>query len=81
MIKTAIINVPRTEVVSIVCDKCGKEIIPDDAMEYQEIYHIRFTGGYSSVFGDESRVAADFCQQCLKEIIGSYCRVDGEDFL
>jgi len=80
MIKTVILNVPRTEVVAITCDKCGKEITPHAAMEYQEVYHVRFTGGYASVFGDESRVAADFCQQCLKEIIGPYCRAD-KDFL
>ena len=80
MINTSIIKVPRAEVISINCDKCGKEITPDEMMEYQEVYSIRFTGGYSSVFGDGSRVAADFCQQCLKEIIGPYCRADG-DFL
>lgn len=70
------LRVHKKEVFSITCDKCGKEIMSDDVVEMQEAYHVRLTGGYGSIFGDESKVAADFCQQCLKELIGPYCRVN-----
>lgn len=62
----------REVVESVTCDKCGKVITPDDTVEWQELYSIQFTGGYGSVFGDESTIRADFCQQCLKELIGPY---------
>ena len=69
-------TVIKREIVSIVCDKCKKIILHSDILEYQEIFSVRFTGGYGSIFGDESNVTADFCQHCLKEMIGQYCRID-----
>ena len=78
MIKKDIIQVPRAKIISITCDKCGVEASPEDVMEFQEFYCIRFTGGYASIFGDESKVEADFCQKCLKEIIGPYYRIEGD---
>lgn len=53
------------------CDRCKKEIT--DNIDLQEIYSIRFTGGYGSVFGDEEDVSCDLCQDCLKELIGDFC--------
>ena len=53
------------------CDKCG-EIIEND-IELQEAYSIRFTGGYSSVFGDMNSVECDLCQSCLYDLIGDFC--------
>ena len=61
------------EVTSVVCDKCGKEYGPND-FETQEFHHIRFTGGYASVFGDETKVECDLCQHCLHEMIGDISR-------
>jgi hypothetical protein len=80
MINTISRKVKRQEdhVISVTCDKCKKVIHTDDYTEIQEMHHVRFTGGYGSVFGDESKVECDLCQQCLKEVIGQYCRVDGE---
>jgi len=61
------------EVESVVCDRCGKEYGPND-LETEEFHHIRFTGGYESVFGDGVRVECDLCQHCLHEMIGDICR-------
>jgi hypothetical protein len=58
------------------CDKCHKVYdVDDDCLEAQEFHHIRFTGGYASVFGDEATIECDLCQRCLKELIGDICRV------
>ncbi len=46
--------------------------------DFQEFYHIEFTGGFGSIFGDGSRVECDICQSCLKEMIWKYCRIDGQ---
>ena len=57
----------------VVCNKCKKELDPlNDMMEYQEMLHIDFIGGFESVFGDENHLSADFCQNCVKEILGEY---------
>ena len=62
------------ELASITCDKCKKEYKHD--FDLQEFQSIKFIGGYTSVFGDLSLVEADICQDCLKELIGDFCRVD-----
>jgi hypothetical protein len=73
-------KVKRTRVkvpVSIVCDICHKTFdYENDIFEVQEFHHIRFTGGYGSVFGDESEVECDICQHCLKKLVGEYCRYE-----
>lgn len=61
------------EPFAFVCDVCGREFSADD-MEIQEFHHIRFTGGYGSVFGDGTRVECDICQHCLEKMIGEFCR-------
>lgn len=75
---------------SIECDKCHKiyheaeeEVIDglnyitaeNDMWEIDEFHHISFTGGYGSIFGDMDEVECDICQHCLKEMIGSFCRI------
>jgi hypothetical protein len=75
-------KITQETVESVSCDKCGKiysaNPASDDFMEVQEFHHIDFTGGYSSVFGDMTRVQCDLCQQCLKDIVGPYCRYNSE---
>ena len=68
--------VERQEMKTFICDKCGKKYTSksEDCMELQETYSIRFTGGYSSVFGDSNSVSCDLCQHCLKDLIGDFCR-------
>lgn len=67
-----------TELVSIKCDVCHKVYDIGDTFEVQEFHHIKFMGGYGSVFGDEAWVECDICQHCLKKLIGDYCRVEQE---
>ena len=65
--------------VTLTCDICKKTYQYDDTteaqFEIQEFLHIRFTGGYGSVFGDGDRVECDICQRCVKEKLGAYMRV------
>jgi hypothetical protein len=61
---------------SCICDRCKKEIDATDDFEFQEMQHISFMGGYGSVFGDETMVNCDLCQYCLKELIGSFARIE-----
>jgi len=68
---------------AFICDKCGKRITADEAhgMEFQERYSIRFTGGFSSVFGDMNNVSCDLCQHCLMDLIGGFCRYNDEEYI
>ena len=61
------------EVVSVKCDKCGKAYHAND-METGQFHHVRFRGGYASIFGDGTEVECDICQHCLHEMIGDFCR-------
>lgn len=62
---------------SVVCDRCKKECdVEDDILELQEFLHIKFVGGYKSVFGDMNIVEADICQRCLKAILGDVLRIN-----
>ena len=66
--------------VSVTCDVCKKTYdCKKDEMEVQEFHYIRFTGGYSSVFGDGVTMQADICQHCLNKKLGEYLTVDEGD--
>ena len=75
-------DVPTQVPDEFTCDICGKSYgcstKDGDVLEAQEFINIRFTGGYGSIFGDESKVECDLRQYCLKEHLGKYLRVDGE---
>jgi antirestriction protein len=87
MIKYEIRKVNTHVPISKECDVCH-ELYSDctvmdkqewkkgEQWEYQEFYHIDFYGGFGSVFGDESHVQCDICQNCLKDMIGKYCRIN-----
>jgi len=67
--KTETVKIP----VAITCDVCKKLFIyEDDSMAIQEFHHIRFTGGYDSIFGDGSTMKADIWQDCLMKLLGEY---------
>jgi len=59
------------------CDCCHKKFYPgpEDLFEIQEFVHIRETGGYGSIFGDEAEIKGDFCQHCVKNLLGQYLRI------
>ena len=58
---------------SLTCDRCKKQI--NDSMQLQEAISLQFTGGYDSVFDDGATVEVDLCQDCLKDLIGEFCRI------
>ena len=67
----------KKTVKSITCDICGTSYGPDDTFETQEFHFINFTGGYGSVFGDDSTIKCDICQYCLKKLIEGKYRKEG----
>jgi len=59
-----------------ICDRCGRAMdsIALDG-EWEERVSVSFRCGYFSEFGDGNLVEGDFCQHCVKEILGSWLRV------
>lgn len=63
-----------------ICDRCGLEMDPEAIDgEWEERVSIVFRGGYFSEFGDGSLVEGDFCQRCVKELLGPWLRVTPDD--
>jgi len=62
-------------VTFVVCDKCKRKI-PVNDLEAQEIVQINHFCGYGSIFGDENTIRAEFCQSCVKDILGAYLRIE-----
>ncbi len=75
--ETKVVEVEETKVLSYQCDKCKDWYdAEEDWEDAQEFHHIRFTGGYGSVFGDGTQVDCDICQSCLKEMIKDFMRTE-----
>jgi len=60
----------------VICDKCYHVL--EDEMEIDECLSLRFKAGYGSKFGDGNNVKVDLCDDCLFELINSYCRCEKE---
>jgi len=70
------IQIVSEELESLTCDRCGRCTPAADVMEIQEYLHIDFEAGFGSmVFPDISRVRGDFCQYCVKELLGDFLSV------
>ena len=65
----------KKQLKTITCDICNFVVNADDFLEVQEFHHIRFTGGYGSIFGDSDFVECDICQHCLFEMIKGKYRI------
>jgi hypothetical protein len=64
---------------SMRCDRCGREAAYKHDEEHQEFLHIAFRGGYGSEFGDGNIIKGDFCQHCVKDLLGPYLTIiEGE---
>lgn len=74
MLKTTKVQREVLQVTGFVCDKCGKEIDPNDSLEFQEVQHLEGSPGYSSKFGDSCPWEVDFCDTCWFELVGKYVR-------
>lgn len=62
------------------CDRCGRVMEQGDSdCEWQERFIISFKAGYGSIFGDGNFVEGDFCQMCVKEVLGEWLRVTEDD--
>lgn len=68
------IVVKTTELASIECDCCGTIIDAENVFEIQEFLTVNFCGGYGSVFGDMTHIRGDFCQYCVKQLLGKYLK-------
>jgi hypothetical protein len=58
------------------CDCCGRHTPASEVEELQEYLRIDYEAGFgSSAFPDQSRVRGDFCQDCVKKLLGAYLSV------
>jgi hypothetical protein len=69
---------PSVVLEKLVCDRCGREAMKeDDDCELEEFLRVNFVAGYgATVFEDECKVRGDFCQYCVKELLGPWLTVD-----
>lgn len=69
--------------IEISCDVCGKSYSLNEneltSLEIDEFIRIDRIGGYSSIFGDMSRIQIDICQVCFKEKLGDHIRLGDND--
>ena len=71
--------IKSNDIEKIICDCCKKEFYAEkDEMEIQEMQHIRFVGGFNSIFGDGNIIECDLCQKCLANLLGKYLRINSE---
>lgn len=61
-------------VTAIICDRCNVKIRAGE-LGFSEMIQIYHSCGYGSVWEDGATVEADFCDACLKDVIGECCRV------
>ena len=66
------IQVEDKEVVAKICGKCGKRVIRDNFIEWQEFMHWENRGGYGSIWGDGITARVDLCQQCTYDLLEDY---------
>ena len=70
----------ETEKEYRICDRCARVLDPEaHDIEFAESVSVSFRAGFGSVFDDGSFIHADFCQQCLKDVLGKYLKVLEED--
>ncbi|HLD14075.1 MAG TPA: hypothetical protein VJB18_05095 [Burkholderiales bacterium] len=50
MICTQPRQIDHQEETALVCDRSGREIVPDEHLEWSEALRLRFTGGNGSTF-------------------------------
>ena len=76
------VKTETVEINKIICDCCKRKFDPNiNYTEVQEFLSIEKINGYGSVFGDETVLMCDLCQQCVKELIGQYAKIYYKDDL
>lgn len=61
---------------TIKCDICKRDF--EDLIEKQEFFTIKKTGSYGSIFGDGASIECNICQNCIKEKLGAYVRLNND---
>ena len=62
------------------CDRCGRAMEQDsDDREWQERLIVSFRAGYGSIFGDGNFVEGDFCQECIRTVLGKWLRITDDN--
>jgi len=66
---------------SVECDCCHKVYFTNDThdqFEIQEFLSYYEMGGYGSIFGDGNIIQLDLCQECIKDVLGKYLKINQE---
>ena len=72
-------NTENITTAAVTCSACGKTYT--DELELQEFYEVAFFGGYASIFGDGAHVYGDFCQACIKRLLGEFLEITQPKYL
>jgi hypothetical protein len=72
-----IYTTPQCEIQAVVCDRCKAEI--RDPMDLAEVLHVRLIGGYTSQWGDGTRVAVDLCDACAHTLLSPFATLSPSD--
>ena len=54
------------------CNRCNKEFFVDDFVHMQDMFYYRDTGGYRSVWGDETSFEITLCGACFNQVLGEF---------
>ena len=68
--KTEVIELEQDTLVSIQCDRCGKEVEPEDGIT-SDITTCNLVFGYGSKFDCETW-EIDICDDCAEELVASF---------
>jgi hypothetical protein len=69
---------PQSFVKQIRCDRCER-LSELGETEFEEFVSVDHKAGCASVFGDGNQVQIDLCQHCVKELLGQWLRVAGDE--
>jgi hypothetical protein len=68
MKKYTVLTTPHSECTDIICDICGKSMLPNGESDMPEGLHLEDKAGYSSQYDGQS-LDLDICDLCLKKPI------------
>lgn len=60
----------------LICDVCKRSaLVHGNDYEAAEFVSINYTGGYKSIFGDNTKICIDICQYCFKDKLGTWLQI------
>ena len=64
--------VTRTRLASVICNKCGKEMITPESPEGNGAF-VHYNAGYDSEhFIDGEHIHFDICEECISELVRGF---------